>query len=296
MFTFFITIGLFNVISAIFVEATMRSAATQDLKVAKERLKSDDRWSVQVASLVRRLVRRYPPEPNLLFTCSWDEHVGIAVNERVQNARIDRDEDRKYRGLGVMPDDEWNERLSVTDNQGTTLDPKVYVLPAIPETFFPITAKLQAPKTFQALSADELQTLDENETPLSEEFAGISKLAYGASAIDAWVKDPIVIHALDELDIDPQDHDKLSDILDPQNDGCVPVLDLIDGIRRLRGFPRRSDIVCIDLMIRQSQSTMHEHKNDIESVQKGMEELQSQVEYLKDCLRRIESTLRSSSR
>jgi len=141
-----------------------------------------------------------------------------------------------------------------------------------------------------------------SETSLSDEFEQVSKLSYGPRAIDKWVMDPKVKHALDALDIDPQDHDKLSDILDPQNDGQVPVLDLIDGIRRLRGFPRRSDIVCIDLMIRELQKMSHEHHGYIENVKKGTDEVLSEVAALKDQfpyfqlqLQRIESSLKPAS-
>merc|ERR1712129_202871 len=60
-------------------------------------------------------------------------------------------------------------------------------------------------------------------------------------------------HALIELDIDPEDHKYLSDILDPDNSGTIGVLELVDGLQRLRGEPRRSDTIAIDLMVRSLQ-------------------------------------------
>merc|ERR1712129_190198 len=59
--------------------------------------------------------------------------------------------------------------------------------------------------------------------------------------------------ALHRLDIDPNDHAFLAQILDPQNDGSVSVMELINGLKRLRGEPRRSDIITIDLMVRSLQ-------------------------------------------
>eukprot|EP00929_Paragymnodinium_shiwhaense_P114167 TRINITY_DN824_c0_g3_i1.p1 TRINITY_DN824_c0_g3~~TRINITY_DN824_c0_g3_i1.p1 ORF type:complete len:713 (-),score=210.03 TRINITY_DN824_c0_g3_i1:187-2325(-) len=63
-------------------------------------------------------------------------------------------------------------------------------------------------------------------------------------------KDPEAKQALDDLDIDPEDHEHLAEILDPDQGGSIAVIELIDGIKRLRGDPKRSDIVQIDLMLR----------------------------------------------
>lgn len=73
------------------------------------------------------------------------------------------------------------------------------------------------------------------------------------SVIDETIKDEEAKQVLDELDIHPQDRTRLSDIFDPDNGGTVALSDVAAGIRRLRGEPRRSDIVCVDLMIRTIQ-------------------------------------------
>jgi len=72
------------------------------------------------------------------------------------------------------------------------------------------------------------------------------------------IQDPLVVRALDELDIDPHDHAKLSDILDPDHGGTIAVHDLVSGLLALRGQPRRSDIVCVNLMIRSLQERMED--------------------------------------
>merc|ERR1711956_90744 len=64
--------------------------------------------------------------------------------------------------------------------------------------------------------------------------------------------------ALRKLDIHPADHAFLADILDPQNDGLITIMELVNGMKRLRGDPRRSDIIAIDLMVRSLQERVDE--------------------------------------
>jgi len=59
--------------------------------------------------------------------------------------------------------------------------------------------------------------------------------------------------ALDNLDIQRADRKCLSDILDPDNGGTIKIIEFVDGLRRLRGEPRRSDIITLDLMLRSIQ-------------------------------------------
>jgi len=70
--------------------------------------------------------------------------------------------------------------------------------------------------------------------------------------------DKTVMQALLNLDIDQQDHKHLSDILDPDNSGSISMVEFIDGLKRLRGDARRSDIITVDLMIRSLQERIEE--------------------------------------
>jgi len=76
--------------------------------------------------------------------------------------------------------------------------------------------------------------------------------------LDKVVLEPAAVDALNALDIDPHDHDKLSDILDPDHGGTIGVLDLVNGLQRLRGDPRRSDIISVNLMIRSMQDKIED--------------------------------------
>jgi len=152
LFVFFVTIGMFNVISAIFVDATMGASAA--LQVNKQRERLDDRslWARSVSTLVQR------------------------------------------------------------------------ILIASPEC--QITGRLSE-------SIDALLCLD-----------------FERKTIEHLVlDDPVFAQVLKDLDIDPADHRKLGDILDADHSGTIGIIELVNGLQRLRGQPRRSDIVSIDLMV-----------------------------------------------
>merc|ERR1719203_1931641 len=87
-------------------------------------------------------------------------------------------------------------------------------------------------------------------------------IAVEKRVIHQMVLDPIAISALEDLDIDREEHSSLADLMDPDNGGTIPVIDFVEAIRRLRGQPRRSDIVGIDLMVRSVQATV----GDIQSL------------------------------
>lgn len=157
-FVFAMTVGLFNVISAIFVESTMAAAMSLTQAKQQERLQDAKRWGTNMNMLIQRI-------------------------------------------MDVSPD---------------------YTIPG----------------------------------KMSESLSMIHKCTVNRQTIDEVVKDSDAINALNNLDINPEDHKYLSDILDPDNTGQIPIPDFVDGIRRLRGEPRRSDIVSVDLMIRSIQTSL----------------------------------------
>jgi len=151
-FFFIMVIGMFNVISAIFVESTMTSAAEVSNERLHSRLNNPQIWSVNVIRILQKLMLR---------------HAG-----RVES----------------MTYEDWKD---------------VEFPRAVIDTAVAVDADIQA--------------------------------------------------ALTELDIDPHTFDCLSDILDPDNGGTVGALELVEGLRRLRGEQRRGDIVAVDLMMRSLQ-------------------------------------------
>jgi len=167
LFLFTITIGLFNVISAIFVESTMVAAMKLENTKRRQRLANRKLWVTRICTLIRQLLKTSP-----------DHEVPEVMSEAV----------------------------------------------------------------------DDLLEID-----------------LPAEIINEFVKDPIAIEALNDLEIDQEDHEYLSDILDPDNSGSVGINEFIDGLRRLRGVPRRSDIVSVDLMVRSIQQRVCDIQTKVSS-------------------------------
>lgn len=163
-FIFFIVVGMFNTISAIFVESTLSAAAETELNMARRRLHDPAMFATRIAIILKEL-------------------------------------------LGI--DSECRDLIEAHGLVGA-LDKIVHV-------------------EFTREELDEMVQDDKK-----------------------------VAAALHDLDIDSNDYRRLSDILDPDHSGTVGVLELVEGLRRLRGAPRRSDVVSIDLMIRSLQERVEE--------------------------------------
>jgi len=86
---------------------------------------------------------------------------------------------------------------------------------------------------------------------------GIMDETIEEDAFGNFIQDPEVTKALRSLDIDEADDEYMFDILDSDNGGQVTVAEVIDGLQRLRGNPRRSDVITIDLMARDIQAKLN---------------------------------------
>lgn len=157
LFTFSVCVGVFNVISAIFVESILSATLRTEAAKKKARLSDEEMWCKNVEAIIMDLVNRssYP----------WPTE-----------------------------------------------------------------------------GADVVDQLVSYELPLE--------------LLNQAVMEPIVAECLLALDLDPDDNAYLSDIMDPDNGGTINILDLVEALRRLRGDPRRSDIVSVDLMIRSIQKEL----------------------------------------
>jgi hypothetical protein len=163
LFTFAIVIGLFNVISAIFVESTLSYANGQASEKLQQRLDSPKLWAVNVTQVLTRLLMKKHPDV-----------------------------------LGVS-------NLEKGDISGVVID-----------------------------------------TLVTEEFD--KKMVEHAARNDEHVR-----HALAALDINSEEYAGLSNTLDPDNTGTISSIELVEGLKRLRGNPRRGDIIAVDMMIRSMQ-------------------------------------------
>merc|ERR1712217_400077 len=78
------------------------------------------------------------------------------------------------------------------------------------------------------------------------------------------MKEREVSKLLDTLDVDPDDHDKLGDILDADHSASITIIELVNGLQRLRGYKlKRSDVVSIDLMVRNLQEQVSELSQEV---------------------------------
>merc|ERR1711920_1050310 len=64
---------------------------------------------------------------------------------------------------------------------------------------------------------------------------------------------------LDDLDVARADQLHLFETLDVDGNGTLDLEELIVGIEKLRGDPRRADIISVNLMLRSLQNTFLEH-------------------------------------
>merc|ERR1712232_166212 len=106
----------------------------------------------------------------------------------------------------------------------------------------------------------------------------VAELDLPCASVRDCMRTPEARQALLNLDIVESDHDHLHDILDPDNGGTIGVLDLMDGLARLRGEPRRSDTISIDLMVRSLQQQVVEVQEGIKKLAKGKKKYNPQFD------------------
>merc|ERR1711957_449406 len=95
--------------------------------------------------------------------------------------------------------------------------------------------------------------------------------------LDEVLEDSAAKQALASLDIDPEDNARLGDILDPNKNGSIDMHELISGLKRLRGDPKRSDIISVDLMIRAMQL---ENSEILSTISSQLEDISVELKFL----------------
>merc|ERR1712150_199238 len=70
---------------------------------------------------------------------------------------------------------------------------------------------------------------------------------------------PAFSETLRDLDISDHDQDFLFETLDADNSDTIDLCELLDGIAKLRGEARRSDIVALSLTLNSVQNELKEH-------------------------------------
>eukprot|EP00928_Gymnodinium_smaydae_P029546 TRINITY_DN22216_c0_g1_i1.p1 TRINITY_DN22216_c0_g1~~TRINITY_DN22216_c0_g1_i1.p1 ORF type:complete len:676 (-),score=131.29 TRINITY_DN22216_c0_g1_i1:134-2050(-) len=78
-------------------------------------------------------------------------------------------------------------------------------------------------------------------------------MTLAAEDFDRIIEDPDIQSILEELDVPEDDRRALFDVLDADGGGQLEMEELIKGIIKLRGDPRRSDVVHVGLVLRSLQ-------------------------------------------
>lgn len=189
MCTMLVTFGIFNLITAIYIEATLTAARHQD-EVHRSKRK---RESLRVAHTTKRLLKKFC-EAQRVFANSW--------------------------GFGR------NNESEILDLHNNTKS---------------------SPLSNLIFLGDELQ---EDLVITKEVFLIV-------------VQDKAVQALMDDLDITPE-RAHLFDVLDSDGSGGLHVTELVQGLLKVRGEARKSDVIACLLSVRALQDMMRTHKVELE--------------------------------
>jgi len=111
----------------------------------------------------------------------------------------------------------------------------------------------------------------------SSRFEGISVVncLIEKDVFEETLNDMEVQHLLEDLDIAEEDRMGLFDVLDADGGGTLQLFELITGVLKLRGEPRRSDIVQVGLIVRCLQEKLDGY---VMSMEGQMESLLSKLQ------------------
>mmetsp|Transcript_43864 Transcript_43864/g.80132 ORF Transcript_43864/g.80132 Transcript_43864/m.80132 type:complete len:664 (+) Transcript_43864:85-2076(+) len=99
-----------------------------------------------------------------------------------------------------------------------------------------------------------------------DQFEGLDKITHmsvNKDAFNDFLKDPEVHTILDDLDVPEEERLDIFEVLDANGNGTLQLEELIHGVIRLRGDPRRSDVVQVLLVIRSLQEEMQEFRDSM---------------------------------
>jgi len=83
---------------------------------------------------------------------------------------------------------------------------------------------------------------------------------------------------MDELDIPPGDRASLFDVLDSDGSGGLAVTELVQGLLKVRGEARRSDVIAVLLSVRTMQSMVRDLEGAMSECQDSIAKLREEAE------------------
>lgn len=113
---------------------------------------------------------------------------------------------------------------------------------------------------------------------------------------DTWmrvVSDPEVQRLMDDLNIQDVDREGLFELLDADGDGELDMMEIIQGILKVRGDARRSDVIAVQLTLRAVQSHLRTFEEEVLRNQKTTKQV---LEKLAETHKTLEKSLTSQER
>jgi len=91
------------------------------------------------------------------------------------------------------------------------------------------------------------------------------------------IKDDDFCERLRELDIANEDIPDLFDTFDADNSESLTVLELLKGIKKLRGDPRKSDVISISLQVQSMYEIVMEQQESVKALTWRVQEFESKL-------------------
>jgi len=143
---------------------------------------------------------------------------------------------------------------------------------------------IQLVKAFVQFSEDEGDVAADR----SQGIKQAARVKVTRTVFDECIGMPEVHDILNKLDIAEDDRLDLFDVLDADQSGALTLGEIVEGLKKLRGEPRRSDIVSNGLLVRQLQRQAVKTRDDLNG---GLAKLSSEVHEICKCLKKPSKNL-----
>merc|ERR1712232_485690 len=115
----------------------------------------------------------------------------------------------------------------------------------------------------------------------AEGIENLTKEAGTLTITKSFFKDLIeeeeFVERLRELDIADEDIPDLFDTFDADDSGTLTVIELLKGIKKLRGDPRRSDVIAVSLVVTSIHDLVMEQNESIKALGKRVQEAEAKL-------------------
>eukprot|EP00435_Cladocopium_sp_Y103_P051375 s638_g15.t3 len=258
-----VSMGIFNVILAVYVDITMKAAKENEALTAEQH----SRESIRIARVTRELLKKFAAAFRMFQDFDDSTHpcfqrldTSMFTDDQIQEARLD-----------LVP--------------GST----GWVVFSIAQSFSNILLGLLVSKVHSCKVLEKPvphHELPEIISPATEENIAITKELFLLV-----IQDRSVQALMDDLEL-PRDRANLFEIIDADGSGTLQVVELVQGLLKIRGEVSKSDTVASYLATKSLQETVHFFKEDFS---RQFAELRSELQQRNQYLDRQVTAVRSIS-